>query len=77
MDPNVQKLLDARRMIDAKLAEIMGIPTDPNVEPSPTFPSGPAYPQTEFSMPSGMQPGMGAARGPDRPPPNRPAGLLV
>ncbi len=76
MDPNVQKLLDARRMIDAKLAEIMGIPTDPNVEPSPTFPSGPAYPQTEFSRPAGMRPGMGAARGPDSPPVKY-GGLLV
>ncbi len=78
-DPNIQALMNARRMIDAKLAEMMNIPTDPNEQVDSLIGSGAIYPQTEFSMPARMGPGMGAARGPDRPPPmrHRPAGLLV
>ena len=77
MDPNVVKLLEMRRRIDAKLAEIMGIPTDPNAEPSTVFPSGPVYPQTERSRIPGRESGMG---GVDRHPPlptPKPLGLLV
>jgi len=75
MDPNVQSLLHARRMIDDMLAKILNIPQDPNTPPGVGGPV-PTYPQTEFSMPAGMRPGMGAARGPDSPP-IKYSGLLV
>ena len=75
MDPNVVKLLDLRRRIDAKLAEIMGIPTDPNAEPSNVFPSGPVYPQTERSRIPGRESGMGGVG--RHPPLPKPLGLLV
>ena len=75
MDPKVQQLLHARKMIDDMLAKIMGIPTDPNAEPSDVFPSGPVYPQTERSRIPGRESGMG---GVDRHPPlPKPSGLLV
>ena len=75
MDPKVQQLLHARKMIDDMVAEIMGIPTDPNAEPSTVFPSGPVYPQTERSRIPGRESGMG---GVDRHPPlPKPSGLLV
>ena len=73
MDPNVVKLLDLRRRIDAKLAEIMGIPTDPNAEPSDVFPSGPVFPQRSPRTESGMG---GVDRHPPLPTP-KPLGLLV
>ena len=75
MDPNIQSLLHARRMIDDMIAKLMRIPTDPNAEPSDVFPSGPVYPQTERSRIPGRESGMG---GVDRHPPlPKPTGLLV
>jgi hypothetical protein len=77
VDPNIQSLLHARRMIDDMIAKLMRIPTDPNAEPSDVFPSGPVYPQTERSRIPGRESGMG---GVDRHPPlptPKPLGLLV
>jgi len=71
MDPNIEKLLELRRKIDAKLAELMRIPTDSNAEPSTVFPSGPVFPQRSPERESGMG-------GVDRHPPlPKPSGLLV
>ena len=77
MDPNIQSLLHARRMIDDMIAKLMGIPTDPNAEPSDVFPSGPVYPQTERPRIPGRESGMGGVgRHPPLPTP-KPLGLLV
>ena len=73
MDPKVQQLLHARKMIDDMLAKIMGIPTDPNAEPSNVFPSGPMFPQRPPERESGMG---GVGRHPPLPAP-KPLGLLV